>query len=502
MDKQKFYITTSIAYANAAPHIGFALELLIADSIARYQRLQGKDVYFLTGTDEHGIKIYNTAQSKGVSPQQFVDKVSTEFKELATRLNISHTDFIRTTDRGRHWHAAQKVWTQLANKGDIYLGHYQGYYCVNDEAYITETDYKSGAYDHKTVIELSEDNYMFKLSNYTTELQHAIGNNLQVVPAHRGKEILNFIKDGAEDVSFSRQKDKLPWGIPVPGDENHVMYVWSDALTNYISAIGYADDESKFNHYWPADVQVIGKDILRFHAMIWPAMLTGLGLQLPRTLLVHGFITSSGQKMSKSIGNVVSPNDLIDTYGVDATRYYLLAAIPTFDDGDYSPTRMQEVYTSNLANDLGNLVSRVLTLATKNFDGIIPLSPDHHILTDETIDIWHKHFSEYSIDKAIATTWEVVRACNAYVDATKPWEQAKTNQNAANQAIVNLLHAIKQISVMLYPIIPDTSSQIRHQIGLHPINTDTISLDSELQAPLPVGHQLSGSKILFPRIET
>ena len=328
MIKPKFYITTSIAYANAKPHIGFALELTIADAIARYRRLTGHEVYFLTGTDEHGIKIYQAAQDKGLAPQAFVDEIAQEFKSLADGLAISYTDFIRTTDHSRHWPAAQHVWTQLASRGDIYPGHYQGYYCVNDEAYITETDYKSGAYEGKTVIEIEEDNYMLRLSSYQKQLEKAIGQSMLITPTHRTKEIVNFVKSGLEDISVSRQKDKLPWGIPVPSDDNHVMYVWSDALTNYISALGYPDASATFNKFWPADVQVIGKDILRFHAVIWPAMLMGLELPLPKQLLVHGFITSNGVKMSKSLGNVVDPTNLIKTYGADAVRFYLLSEIP------------------------------------------------------------------------------------------------------------------------------------------------------------------------------
>lgn len=500
MTKPKFYITTSIAYANAAPHIGFALELLIADAIARYQRLLGKEVYFLTGTDEHGIKIYNAAAAAGKTPQAYVDEVSGYFRDLCAALNISHTDFIRTTDKQRHWPTAQKAWSQLAAKGDIYLGHYQGYYCVNDEAYITATDFESGAYANKTVIELSEDNYMLRLSDYQARLQEQVGTQLAISPAHRAKEIRNFISEGVEDISVSRQVDKLPWGIPIPGDDRHVMYVWSDALTNYISALGYAEDSENFKRFWPADVQVIGKDILRFHAVIWPAILMGLGLGLPKKLLVHGFVNNSGEKMSKSLGNVVGTNELIDRYGVEATRYYLLSQIPTFDDGDYSDARMLEVYTADLANDLGNLLSRVLTLAHKYMPDGISAAPTQTI-GDGWLESWREQMEAMSIDKACAHIWEAVRAGNVYVDQNKPWELAKSDQAAATQVVINLLDHLRQISVALYPTMPQTSDRIRTQLGLSAIDPSTQVLEELLQASLATGASLGSSEILFPRIE-
>jgi methionyl-tRNA synthetase len=497
MAKSPYYITTSIAYANAAPHIGYALELLIADAIARYQRLKGHEVYFLTGTDEHGIKIYNAAIAANMTPQAFVDKVSGEFQALSTALNISYTDFIRTTDQQRHWPAAQSVWEKLAAKGDIYPGHYQGYYCVNDEAYITETDYKSGDYANKTVIELSEDNYMLKLTGYQERLENSIGKELSIVPEHRGKEILNFIKTGVDDISVSRQIDKLPWGIPVPNDAGQVMYVWSDALVNYISALGYPDNSGNFKKFWPADVQVIGKDILRFHAVIWPAMLMGLDLPLPKQLLVHGFITSEGQKMSKSIGNVVSTDDLIKEFGAEATRYYLLSQIPTFDDGDYSHARMQEVYNSDLANNLGNLVSRVHKLVGSH--GIKHVNEDPH----PSIESEYAEFmNKYNLAGSIGSVMEYVSWLNLFISQEQPWVVAKTNLEQAQAALYCLLEGLRRVSILIYPFMPQTSDKIRQQLGFETINPTNFDFQQEIAwGKTSAEHRLGESAILFPRLD-
>lgn len=502
MEKKPFYITTSIAYTNAAPHIGYALELLIADAIARYKRLQGYEVRYLTGTDEHGIKIYHVAQEAGLSPQEFVDKVSAEFKELAAALNLSNTDFIRTTDRTRHWPAAQRVWQDLAAKGDIYLGHYKGLYCVNDEAYITKTEFESGAYANKQVIELEEDNYMFKLSAHTNTLKQAIGRDLEIIPSHRGKEILNFIDKELADVSFSRQTDKLPWGIPVPGTEEHVMYVWSDALTNYISALGYPDTSGDFAKFWPADVQVIGKDILRFHAVIWPAMLSSLGLALPKKLLVHGFITSEGQKMSKSIGNVVSTTDLLGKYGTDATRYYLLHEIPTFDDGDYSAARMQEAYANDLANKLGNLLSRVHKLVSDNGFAVADPTPEVKDLYESSCAKYVEDMEALNLSAALETLMHYIRSLNEYISERQPWAVAKTDPESARITLGYLLEGLRRISIMLYPFLPETADKIRSQLGFGKINPSETNLAEEMNwGQLPEDLTLGESAILFPRID-
>ncbi|MFA5010221.1 MAG: methionine--tRNA ligase [Patescibacteria group bacterium] len=501
MAKDKFYITTSILYSNAKPHIGFALELLQADAIARWQRLQGKEVYFLTGTDEHGVKVYDKATEQGKTPQAWVDEVAESVQVLLAKLNISNDDFIRTTDQKRHWPTAQTVWEKLVANGDIELGHYSGYYCVNDEAYITKTEAESPEYANKKIIQLEEDNYLFKIGRYQDQLVTFLEQPGSVVPAHRAKEMLNFIKTGLNDISFSRPKEKLSWGIPVPNDDSQVMYVWPDALTNYISAIGYVDDQTKFKKYWPADVHVIGKDILRFHALFWPAMLTGIGEALPKQILVHGHILSDGQKMSKSLGNVVDPIGLIDKWGVDAVRYYLLREIPTLGDGDYSETRFVEVYNSALANDLGNLLSRVLKLA----NGTVP--PRGQSFDDYGNPLFWSELNYDMEQLNLASVLESIQhrlidAANKFIAQEKPWALAATELERSQSSVYYVLEVLRHISIALYPFLPTTSDRIREQLGLKPIDPDNFDFAKETQwGGLPVGHQLGRSEILFPKQE-
>ncbi len=498
MPKDKFYLTTSLVYTNAKPHIGFALELIQADAIARWERLQGKDVHFLTGTDEHGIKIYQKAQEEKKDPQEFVDAITQNVQDLAQRLNISYTDFIRTSDQKRHWPAVRALWEKLVEEGDIEKGHYKGYYSINDESYITKTDYESGAYADKKVIELEEDNYIFKLGKFTDQLKAAIGKDLNIIPEHRSKETLNFINAGLMDISFSRPKEKLPWGIPVPNDESQVMYVWCDALTNYISAIGYPNKD--YEKYWPADLHIIGKDILKFHSIYWPAMLIGAGIKLPKKILVHGHILSSGQKMSKSVGNVVDPIELIDKWGADAVRYYLLREIPTTGDGDYSAERFAEAYNSGLANDLGNLVSRVLKLANGTVPS--PTPADSHSNISSIYESIASQMTVFGIEYAIENIWSVIRSDNQYVDSTKPWELAKANDPKFGEVIYNLLEDLRHISIALYPFLPNTSDRIRQQLGLSPIDQNNFDFSKETEwGGLKEGHKLGQSEILFPKQE-
>ncbi|MCK4525214.1 MAG: methionine--tRNA ligase, partial [Candidatus Andersenbacteria bacterium] len=373
--KSKFYITSSIAYANAAPHIGFAMEICQADVLARYHQMKGDDVFFLSGMDENGSKAKKTAQEKGRNTQEFVNEISAKFQLLLDTLNISNNDFIRTTDQKRHWPAAQKLWNKLVETGDIYKGSYEGYYCVGCEAYLTEKDLVDGKCPNhqKAPEKIKEENYFFKLSKYSDQIREKIeSDELEILPESRKNEILSMIKGGLRDVSFSRPKTVLDWGVPVPNDKTQTMYVWCDALTNYISALGYENNSEKFQKYWPADIHVIGKDILRFHTAIWPAMLLSIGLPLPKKIFVHGFITSDGKKMSKSVGNVIDPFEVIDKYGVDALRYYLLKEIPSGGDGDFSYKRFEELYQADLANGIGNLTARIITLGVKIEDWSSP----------------------------------------------------------------------------------------------------------------------------------
>jgi len=362
---KKFYITTSIPYTNALPHIGFALEAVQADVLARYHKKLGEGVFFLTGTDEHGLKIKKAAKAVKKTPQEFVDEISARFLELTKVLNISNDDFIRTTDKKRHWPAVKKLWLKLKDNNDIYKKKYKGYYCSGCEAFVTEKDLVQGKCPiHQKEPELiEEENYFFRLSKYLPVIKKEIEKgDLKIIPQARQNEVLGYIKTGIEDVSFSRAKEKY-WGFEVPGDPSQIIYVWGDALPNYISAIGYEKETKQFKKLWPADVHCIGKDILKFHAVIWPAMLLSAGLELPKSIFVHGFINVAGQKMSKSLGNVVDPFELIKKYGVDTVRYFLLREIPSTEDGDFTREKFEQRYNSDLASGIGNLVARVNAMA-------------------------------------------------------------------------------------------------------------------------------------------
>jgi len=367
----KFYITTAIAYVNAKPHIGFALELLQADVLARYNRLLGKDVFYLTGTDEHGAKIVRAAEAQGKDIATFAGKISAEFEKLTGALNISNNDFIRTSDQERHWPSVQKIWKKLEESGDLYKKNYKGYYCVGHEAFLKKSSLKGGLCpDHGAEPEvIEEENWFFKLTRYAGVIKEKIkSDEFKIVPETRKNEVLKLLDD-VEDVSFSRPSKDLIWGVPVPGDPTQTMYVWVDALTNYISALDYANEGELYQKFWPADVHLIGKDITRFHAIFWPAILLSAGLPLPKALYVHGFITADGQKMSKTLGNVIDPFKLVEKYGVDVTRYFLLREIPSGDDGDFSYDKLERRYNADLANTYGNLVSRILTLIDKSLNG-------------------------------------------------------------------------------------------------------------------------------------
>jgi len=455
---KKFYITTSIPYANAAPHIGFALEAVQADVLARYYRNLKKDVFFLTGTDEHGLKIKKAAENAGKTPEAFVDEISRKFQDLAESLNISNTDFIRTTDKERHIPAIVKIWNKLQENGDIYKKAYKGWYCSGCEAFVTEKDLINGKCPiHNREPELvQEENYFFKLTKYLPEIKNQIEKNkLQIIPESKKKEALGFIKAGMEDISFSRAKDKY-WGIPVPGDEAQVIYVWGDALPNYISGIGYAFDEKKFKKYWPVDVHCIGKDILKFHALIWPAMLLSLKLKLPKAVFAHGFIGVNGQKMSKTLGNVVDPIELIQKFGPDALRYYLLREISPNEDGDYSQQRFVERYNSDLASGIGNLFSRIQTLKKKIGCG---LKPSGKIKKEiKKAEKGHgRHLEEFKFNEALKSIWDLIGFCDKYIEQTRPWE----NKEDSKQVVSDLDFALENISNFISPFLPGTSEKMK-----------------------------------------
>ena len=466
----KFYITTSIPYANAQGHIGHALEFVQADVVARYHRAKRENVFFLTGTDEHGIKIAKAAADKGVNPQDFTDQISARFGELTRVLNISNDDFIRTTDQKRHWPAVKEVWQKLGANGDLYKKQYEGLYCSGCEAFITEKELADGrcAIHKKAPEKVAEENWFFKLSKYESQIKEKIeGGELRIVPEGRKNEVLSLINQGLQDVSFSRPKEKLQWGIPVPGDETSVIYVWADALVNYISALEYSGGE-KFKKYWPADVHIVGKDILRFHATIWPAILLSLGIELPRTIFVHGFITMEGQKMSKTIGNVIDPFELVQKYGVDAVRYFLLREIPPTEDGDFSYEKFETRYNADLAGGLGNLVARVVTLAAKSKiqnpkSKISVQNSNLRNLILETEKNVGKHIEEFRFNDALIAIWEIIHFCDKYIDEKKPWVESPDQK----EVIDDLLLAITEIGELIKPFLPETASKIQKQIQEH-----------------------------------
>jgi len=458
---KKFYITTSIPYTNAFPHIGFALEIVQADVLARYHRFQKNDTFFLTGTDEHGIKIARAAKAAGKEPKEFTDEIVGRFVDLTKALNISNDDFIRTTDEIRHLPAVQKVWKQLEENGDIYKKNYRGFYCTGCEAFIPEKDLIDGKCPiHKKDLELvEEENYFFKLTKYTKEVKKLINTDkLKIIPESRKKETLSMLSQGMEDVSFSRTKDKY-WGFAVPGDPSQIIYVWCDALPNYISAIGYHGETKQFKRFWPADVHCIGKDIMKFHTIFWPAMLLSLGLELPKTIFVHGFVTVDSQKMSKSVGNVIDPFGLIDKYGADAVRYYLLREILPTEDGDFTYQKFEERYNSDLVSGVGNLLARVLALAEKMEIKGLRTEPKIAKEIEKTEESFKVSIDNFKFSDALRAVWDLIGFCDKYIDKNKPWETKDP------QVMYNLLICLAHISQLLVPFLPDTAEKISQQIG-------------------------------------
>jgi methionyl-tRNA synthetase len=436
-----YYITTPIYYVNDAPHIGHAYTTLACDVLARFKRLDGYDVHFLTGTDEHGQKVEKAADAAGVDPQAFTDRVSTNFRELAVAMGFSNDDFIRTTEE-RHKRSAQAIWKALADNGHIKLGSYAGWYAVRDEAFYTESELEklpdgtriskaSGA----TVEWVEEPSYFFDLSKWQDKLLEFYDKNPDfILPKTRRNEVISFVKSGLKDLSVSRTTFK--WGIPVPGDDDHIMYVWLDALTNYITAVGHPDTESDmYRRYWPADLHMVGKDILRFHAVYWPAFLMGAGLEPPKRVYAHGWWTNEGQKISKSTGNVIEPHALIEQYGLDPVRYFLLREVPFGNDGDFSHRAMVGRLNGDLANDLGNLCQRVLSMIAKNCGGAVPDPAGREDASDDalldqaaaTLGRVREELDVQAFHNALIAIWEVIGKANRYVDAQAPWALRKTD---------------------------------------------------------------------------
>ncbi|MBI5153117.1 MAG: methionine--tRNA ligase [Parcubacteria group bacterium] len=471
---KKFYITTAIPYLNDAPHLGHALEFVQADVLARYHRLLEEDVFFLTGSDEHGTKIAKTAETLGKTPQELVDENVQKFLNLLESLQISNDDFIRTSDKERHWPTVFEIWKRLVKEVDIYKKKYEGLYCYGCEAFVTERDLIDGkcAIHLRAPEKIEEENYFFKMTRYKDELKRLLSSDeLRILPEHRANEMMYFLDNDFSDVSFSRPKRTLSWGIPVPDDEEATIYVWADALTNYLSGVGYSENKERFDLFWPPDVQIIGKDILRFHALIWPAILLSAKLPLPKTLFVHGYITHAGQKMSKSLGNVVSPSTLIDTYGSDAVRYFLLREIAPTEDGDYNDEKMITRYNSDLAHGIGNLVSRVTTLAEKS-GSVILEQFDGQAEIDTHWKRYHEAMNAFRFNEALEVVWGLISHVDREITQKKLWSHPD------NKTLSDLIHYLINLGWMLTPFLPHTSDTLietifGHELGFRDKRLDT-----------------------------
>jgi len=507
-DKTPFYITTAISYVNGAPHLGHAYEAISTDVIARYKRLDGYDVFFLTGTDEHGQKVESTAQAQGKDPAEFCDEIAALFIAMTEDLNISNDAFIRTTEE-RHILSSQAIWKKLEAAGDIYLGSYAGWYSIRDEAFFGEDELtKDGnrrlAPSGAEVEWVEEPSYFFRLSAYQDKLlAHYDANPSFIMPPHRRNEVVNFVKQGLTDLSVSRTS--FNWGVPVPGDDKHIMYVWLDALTNYITAAGYPDEESHvFRKYWPADIHIIGKDILRFHAIYWPAFLMSAGVTLPRKVFGHGFLTIEGQKMSKSLGNVVTPTEMKETYGLDQMRYFLMREVPYGNDGSVTPDAIVQRINSDLANDLGNLGQRVLSMIAKNCAGVVPdpgaFNDDDRALLDAAgrlLEQTRKEMDDLAIHRMLETIWRVVGDANRYVDAQAPWALRKTDPARMATVLYVLAETIRQLGIFVQPVVPAAADALLGQLGI--AAEEGARNFAALAHPLNAGQALPKPEPIFPR---
>lgn len=510
-----FYITTPIYYVNDVPHIGHAYTTIAADVLARYHRLRGRQVFFLTGVDEHGQKVQQAAAKAGIDPQAYCDKLAPQFERLWQRLNISNDAFIRTTDK-QHQEIVQRYLRELFERKLIYSDQYTGWYCTFDERFWTEKDVVDGLCpDCKRPVEqLSERNYFFKMGQYQDRLITHIKQHPDfILPTSRRNEVLGFLESQKlGDLSISRPKSRLSWGIELPFDPDYVTYVWFDALVNYVSALEYLPEEKPAgNHFWPADVHLVGKDILTTHAVYWSTILMALGLDLPKTIFAHGWWTVDGEKMSKSRGNVVDPNAMVDRFGTDAFRYFLLREVPFGYDGDFSETAMIGRSNSELANGVGNLLSRTLTLIERYRDGRIP-APGKERASDRNLQqaatallnaILPAHFSQLEFNRALESIWQVVQLGNQYVDSMKPWNLAKNNADAdqLNTVLYHLAETLRILGQAIYPFMPQTTDELFAQLGVTKVVYDTPLREPISWGGLKPGTQIQKGRVLFPRIE-
>lgn len=508
MPAERFYITTAISYPNGKPHLGHAYELLASDAIARFMRLDGKDVFFLTGTDEHGLKMVQTAEREGLPVRALADRNAKAFQDMGKALGASNDDFIRTTEE-RHYASSQAIWKRMEANGDIYLSKYSGWYSVRDEAYFGEDELTTGEGGRKfapsgaPVEWVEEESYFFRLSAYQQKLlDHYAAHPDFISPESRRNEVVSFVSRGLEDLSISRKT--FTWGIPVPGNPEHVMYVWVDALTNYITAAGFPDEQAPRWAHWPADVHVIGKDIVRFHAVIWPAMLMSAGLPVPKRVFGHGFVTNRGEKMSKSLGNVLDPIAMAEHYGLDAFRYFFLREVPFGQDGSYSHEAIVARLNADLANDLGNLAQRSLSMVNKNCEARVPpkgpLAPEDETLLASAyalVSEGRAAMQDFAIHTALNAIWRVVGDTNRYFAAQAPWALKKTDINRMNTVLHVTSEVLRVLGIVTQPYIPLAAGKLLDLLAV-PANARSFAVAVPAQA-LAGGTELPVPTALFPR---
>ncbi|MCO5157146.1 MAG: methionine--tRNA ligase [Aquamicrobium sp.] len=508
MSAERYYITTAISYPNGKPHIGHAYELIATDALARFQRLDGKEVYFLTGTDEHGIKMHQTARKEGITPRELADRNAAEFQRMAVALNASNDDFIRTTEE-RHYRSSQAIWKAMEANGDIYKGGYAGWYSVRDEAYYgeEETELRDDGVRYGpqgTPVEwVEEESYFFRLSAYGDRLLALYEENPAFIgPAERRNEIVSFVRSGLKDLSVSRTT--FDWGIPVPGDEKHVMYVWVDALTNYITGVGYPDENDPLWPFWPADLHVIGKDITRFHAIYWPAFLMSAGIALPKRVFGHGFVFNRGEKMSKSVGNVIDPFALVEHYGLDQVRYFLLREVPFGQDGNYSHEAIVNRTNADLANDLGNLAQRSLSMIAKNCGGVVPQNgelqaADLAILNqaEEALATAREAMKVQAIHTGLAAIFAVVAEANRYFAGQEPWALKKTDPARMETVLWVTAEAVRRVGILVQPYVPESAGKLLDLLAV-PEDARSFAHVGDAHALTP-GTPLPAPQGVFPR---